>query len=57
MPSVTTKQQAAVSSSLTSPQRRNVFEISPGQVPSLRGEAQMTSARVVVFASAQTFCA
>jgi hypothetical protein len=32
--------------SWTSRARRNVFDISPGQVPSLRGEPQMTSARV-----------
>ena len=48
---------ALASSSLTRPARRKVFEISPGQVPSLRGEPQTTSARVFVFGSAQTCCA
>jgi hypothetical protein len=42
---------------LTSPASRKVFEFSPGQVPSLRGEPQMTSARVFVCGSAQAFCA
>jgi hypothetical protein len=37
--------------------RRNVFDISPGQVPSLRGEPQMTRARVGAAGSAQRRCA
>jgi len=52
-----TSSPAFFSSSLTSPARRNVFEISPGQVPSLRGEPQMTSERVFVAGSAHDRCA
>ena len=40
-------------SSRTSCVRRNVFEISPGQVPSLRAEPQITSTRERLAGSAQ----